>query len=113
MLNKYLVQRLDHLGLVAGMCKKLELEEYLNKKLPATGKDKKLSYGTLVIGMILNGLGFLKVSNGNSSDKANFAEIVKELYPTAYIACFYSVCLLTDQNTLKICFSSNSLPKGN
>ncbi|MFN7093906.1 MAG: DUF4277 domain-containing protein, partial [Burkholderiales bacterium] len=33
--NKYLVQRLDHLGLVAGMCKELGLEEYLNKKLPA------------------------------------------------------------------------------
>lgn len=52
------VKRLDHLGLVAGMCNELGLVEYFDKSLPSCGPDKKLSHGQLVLGMIINGLGY-------------------------------------------------------
>lgn len=53
------VQRLEHLGLVAGMCNEIGLVEYINSKLPSCSADKKLSYGQLVQGMVLNGLGYI------------------------------------------------------
>jgi transposase len=52
------VKRLDHLGLVAGMCNELGLVDYFDKSLPSCGPDKKLSHGQLVLGMIINGLGY-------------------------------------------------------
>lgn len=55
--NDLSIKRLDHLGLVAGMCDELGLVEYMDKHLPC-GIDKKLSYGTLIKGMLLNGLGY-------------------------------------------------------
>jgi len=51
------ISRLDHLGLVSGMCQELGLIEYIDAYLPA-GADKKLSHGILVQGMLLNGLGY-------------------------------------------------------
>jgi transposase len=52
-------KHIDHLGLVAGMCKDLGLVEYIDNYLPQCGTDKKLSYGQIVLGMVLNGLGYV------------------------------------------------------
>lgn len=54
----YTTKRIDHLGLVAGMCKELNLAQQIDNILPDKRDDKCLSYGQLVVAMILNGLGF-------------------------------------------------------
>lgn len=51
-------KRLDHLGLIAGFCKKIDLEKQLNLLLPKTRGDVKLTSGEAILAMILNGLGF-------------------------------------------------------
>jgi len=50
-------QRLDHLGIVAGICNQIKLIEQINKKI---GPNKrKVSVGQAVQAMVLNGLGFV------------------------------------------------------
>jgi transposase len=53
----YTTQDLGHLGLVAGMCHELKIAEAIDQLLPPT--EKKISHGTAVCAMILNGLGFV------------------------------------------------------
>jgi transposase len=50
------VERLDHLGVVAGICQEIGLAEYLD----ALGgpSQQQVSIGTATVAMILNGLGF-------------------------------------------------------
>jgi transposase len=50
-------RRLDHLGLVAGMCRKLELAQRIDALLPAEGR--KVSHGEAIVAMVLNALGFV------------------------------------------------------
>jgi len=50
---------MDHLGLVMGMCKELNLIEIIDEAIPSDSADKILSTGTGVVGMVLNGLGFV------------------------------------------------------
>jgi len=50
---------MDHLGLVMGMCKELNLIEIIDSAIPNDSPDKILSTGTGVVGMVLNGLGFV------------------------------------------------------
>lgn len=50
-------QRLDHLGIVAGICNEIGLIETIDAQLPATGR--KVSVGQAVQAMVLNGLGFV------------------------------------------------------
>jgi len=50
-------QRLDHLGIVAGICKEIGLAETIDAQLADTGR--KVSVGHAVQAMILNGLGFV------------------------------------------------------
>jgi transposase len=57
--NRFTVTRLDHLGLVAGFCKEVGFEEMINTKLPKVSHKSNISNGTLLIAMILNGLGFV------------------------------------------------------
>lgn len=52
-------QRLDHLGLVAGMCQELGIAELVDQQLPTSAPDKIVSCGQAVVAMILNGLGFV------------------------------------------------------
>ncbi len=54
----YFIRNLDHLGLVAGMCKEIGVAKLIDQAHPKQSKDKKISYGQLVEAMILNGLGF-------------------------------------------------------
>lgn len=56
-ISTYTTQDLGHLGLIAGMCKELNIAETIDQLLPPT--DKQVSHGTAVCAMILNGLGFV------------------------------------------------------
>ena len=55
----YSTKGLDHLGLVAGMNKELNIAKIIDKALPKQSDEKLISYGQLVEAMILNGLGFV------------------------------------------------------
>src|SRR5215467_5219804 len=50
------VDRLDHLGMVAGICREIGLAEYLDAL--AGSSQQQVSVGTATVAMILNGLGF-------------------------------------------------------
>ena len=49
---------LSHLGIVAGVIKKIGLISKLDKILPKLSNNKKVSHGQSISAMILNGLGF-------------------------------------------------------
>lgn len=55
----YSSQSLDHLGLVSGMCKEIDVAQIIDNATPAQSPNKHISYGQLVEAMILNGLGFV------------------------------------------------------
>lgn len=55
----YETKVLDHLGLVAGMCKELKIAELIDEHIPSSSSDKILSTGNAVVALILNGLGFV------------------------------------------------------
>ena len=52
----YQNERLDHLGIVAGVCQELGLAQWLDALEP--NQQRVVSYGTATVAMILNGLGF-------------------------------------------------------
>lgn len=49
----------DHLGLVAGICKELQIAQIIDSCIPNESADQIVSTGTGVVAMILNGLGFV------------------------------------------------------
>ena len=51
------VERLDHLGIIAGVIKDLKIIEFIDEKL-GIYEGESLSAGETVAGMIINGLGF-------------------------------------------------------
>jgi len=53
----YSIERLDHLGIVAGVIKDLKIAELIDGRL-GTYEGETLSAGETVAGMIINGLGF-------------------------------------------------------
>jgi transposase len=52
----YESERLDHLGIVAGVCQEIGLAQYLDGQEPES--QRQVSIGTATVAMILNGLGF-------------------------------------------------------
>jgi transposase len=52
----YQTERLDHLGIVAGVCREIELAAYLDAL--DVRQHERVSVGTATVAMILNGLGF-------------------------------------------------------
>jgi transposase len=54
--DRYINERLDHLGIVAGVCQEIGLAAWLDAQDP--GNRQQVSVGTATIAMILNGLGF-------------------------------------------------------
>jgi transposase len=52
----YVPERLDHLGIVAGVCREIGLAEWLDAQDEHT--HERVSVGTATVAMILNGLGF-------------------------------------------------------
>ena len=55
--TKYSIERLDHLGIIAGVIKDLKIVELIDARL-GTYEGESLSAGETVAGMIINGLGF-------------------------------------------------------
>ena len=53
----YRIKNLDHLGLVAGMCRELGLARMVDAILPKQG-EHHVSHGEALVAMIINGLGF-------------------------------------------------------
>jgi len=56
----YVVQDMDHLGLMAGMVDELGLVERIDGLIPQDFEQRNLSIGLVVKAMILNGLGFIQ-----------------------------------------------------
>ncbi len=54
--ERYMNERLDHLGIVAGVCQEIDLAAWLDAQDP--GNRQQVSVGTATVAMILNGLGF-------------------------------------------------------
>lgn len=52
----YATERLDHLGIVAGVCREIGLTEFLDEQ--AKGSRQRVTIGTATVAMVLNGLGF-------------------------------------------------------
>lgn len=50
---------LDHLGLVAGMCDELEIQQQIDERIVQDFEQREVSIGQAVKAMILNGLGFV------------------------------------------------------
>lgn len=57
--TQYSTKVLDHLGLVAGMCSELGISKIIDEHIPVNSADKILGTGNAVVGLILNGLGFV------------------------------------------------------
>ena len=57
--SKYDVKRLDHLGLVAGFCKEIGLNEWVDAHFPKESHKSHITNGQLFVAMLLNGLGFV------------------------------------------------------
>ena len=53
---EYQTERLDHLGIVAGVCREAGIAEWLDER--AGEQRRSVSMGTATVAMILNGLGF-------------------------------------------------------
>src|SRR3989475_4871176 len=53
---EYQTERLDHLGIVAGVCREVGIAEWLDER--AGEQRRSVSMGTATVPMILNGLGF-------------------------------------------------------
>ena len=51
----YSTERLDHLGILAGVCRGIGLDEYLDKL--AMSSEQYVSVGTATTAMVLNGPG--------------------------------------------------------
>src|SRR5947209_5065640 len=54
--SEYQIERLDHLGIVAGVCREAGIVAWLDAQAGENRRD--VSVGTAVVAMILNGLGF-------------------------------------------------------
>lgn len=54
--ERYINERLDHLGIVAGVCQEIGLAAWLDSQEPEN--RQQVSVGTATVAMILNGLGF-------------------------------------------------------
>ncbi|MCS6929176.1 MAG: IS1634 family transposase [Saprospiraceae bacterium] len=55
----YVSETLDHLGLVAGVCREIGISELIDKHCPSDSPDQIVSTGKALEAMILNGLGFV------------------------------------------------------
>jgi transposase len=54
---EYETKRMDHLGIVAGICREINLVNIIDESLP-TPSNRKVSCGEATLAMVLNGLGF-------------------------------------------------------
>jgi transposase len=57
--SKYETKSLDHLGLISVLCQELGVAKFIDEKAPNQSEYRHISYGELLVAMILNGLGFV------------------------------------------------------
>ena len=58
-LSDYTSKSIDHLGLVSALCQELGIAEFIDNELSNQSQHRHISYGQLLVAMILNGLGFV------------------------------------------------------
>ncbi len=58
-LPDYTSKSIDHLGLVSALCNELGVAEFIDNQIPNQSEHRHISYGQLLVAMILNGLGFV------------------------------------------------------
>ena len=51
------IKRMDHLGLVSGMCRELGIAKMIDAVIPENN-EHKVTHGEAFVAMLLNGLGF-------------------------------------------------------
>ncbi len=54
--ERYVNERFDHLGILAGVCEEIGIPAYLDRRAGET--NHHVSMGTATVAMILNGLGW-------------------------------------------------------
>lgn len=57
--TNYTTKSIDHLGLVGALCKELGIAEFIDARIPNQSPYRHISYGQLLVAMVLNGLGFV------------------------------------------------------
>ena len=55
---QYQFKNLNHLGLVAAMCRELKIAEYIDARITNDSDVRNVTIGQAVVAMIINGLGF-------------------------------------------------------
>lgn len=58
-LSDYTSKSIDHLGLVSALCQELGIAEFIDNEISNQSEHRHISYGQLLVAMILNGLGFV------------------------------------------------------
>ena len=58
-LSSLTTKNIDHLGLIAGMCRELDIPGTIDREAGCKAHNKEISFGEVVLCMILNGLGFI------------------------------------------------------
>src|SRR5262245_28935412 len=56
MASRYVVEHLNHLGIVAEVCREIGVAAWLDQQEP--GNRQRVSVGTATLALVLNGLGF-------------------------------------------------------
>jgi transposase len=56
MVTRFVVAHLNHLGIVAAVCREIGVAEWLDQQEP--GNRQQVSVGTATVALVLNGLGF-------------------------------------------------------
>jgi len=56
MASRYVVEHLNHLGIVAEVCREIGVAAWLDEQEP--GRRQAVSVGTATVALVLNGLGF-------------------------------------------------------
>jgi len=57
--QSYSSKAIDHLGLVSAMCSELGVSDFIDQAIPNQSNQRHISYGQLLVAMIVNGLGFV------------------------------------------------------
>lgn len=50
----YATKSIDYLGLVAALCKELGIAEFIDGRIPNQSPSRHISYGQLLVAMLLN-----------------------------------------------------------
>ncbi len=56
--HQFHIQRIDHMGLIAGMCKEPGIANLLDSFVPNQSESRNITFGETIVPMLLNGLSF-------------------------------------------------------